>query len=496
MDPLALPPPAGRLSIARFFWLPLALSGVFVIMVLVALVAMSWRSLARLQPVQEHLVYISRIQDIGLNMEQALLKALRDEQVSREELDILRRQAVEIVALEGAMHPDTNRRLDRIAQKIAPSVPVSVEVLLETLSQVRDVLADERAYHNGLLWDVAESTRMELRLAVALLAVFPIVGAVGTFLLQSRAEQPLRDLRDLLNRLARRDFRPLPNEVLNQTTKLARPAFNSYNALVSRLQDLEAEHRNREQLLERRVREATEALLAQSRELSRAERLAAVGAVSAGLAHELRNPLAGILLACSKLQQKLGGGEQSRRIAAVIVELKRINHLLTEKVDAARYAPEPLVPTDIGTTVSELFELLRYQVPPGFTLQAEVDENVQCMLPAAGLRQALLNLVLNAVQIQGDSGRVVVSANREADQVVIRVSDDGSGFSEEMLRSGIRPFATGRAGGTGLGLAMVRRYVRDLDGDLQLENRSPYGAQVIMSLPCRSAAQTGVETDV
>jgi two-component system NtrC family sensor kinase len=336
---------------------------------------------------------------------------------------------------------------------------------------------------------------MELHLAVALLVALPIAGGVGLLLLLRRTEQPLKDLQDLLNHLATRDFRPLSDEALNQTTRLARPAFNSYNVLVSRLQDLEAEHRDRERLLERRVREATEALLAQSRELSRAERLAAVGVVSAGLAHELRNPLAGIQLACSKLYQKLGNSDQAKRIAAVISELKRINHLLTERVDAARHAPEPSVPTNIATTVSELLALLRYQVPADFTLEAFVDEDVQCTLPAAGLRRALLNLVLNAVQIQGDRGRVEVSGSRETDWVVIRVSDDGPGFPEEMLHAGIRPFATGRAGGTGLGLAMVRRFVRDLDGDFTLENRSPHGAQVTLRLPCRAASQPGVVTD-
>lgn len=267
------------------------------------------------------------------------------------------------------------------------------------------------------------------------------------------------------------------------------------NALVSRLQELEAEHRDREHTLEQRVREATEALLAQSRELSRAERLAAVGAVSAGLAHELRNPLAGIQLACSKLHQKMGDGEQSVRIAAVITDLKRINNLLTNQVDAARHAPEVLVKVRIGKVVDELLALVRYQVPPGIALEARVSDALQCVLPVAGLRQALLNLLLNAVQVLGDAGQIVVAVNREHDRVVIRVSDDGPGFPEDMLRVGIRPFATGRAGGTGLGLAMVRRFVRDLDGDLELANRSPHGAQVILRLPCGLAGELGEETN-
>jgi C4-dicarboxylate-specific signal transduction histidine kinase len=93
-----------------------------------------------------------------------------------------------------------------------------------------------------------------------------------------------------------------------------------------RLQELEIEHRDREHTLEHKVRKATEALLAQSRELARAERLAAVGAISAGLAYELRNPLAGIQMACTKLHRTLSDGEHAARIASVVTELKRVNH--------------------------------------------------------------------------------------------------------------------------------------------------------------------------
>ena len=475
----------------QFFWLPLGLSALLVLLALSGLVAMSWRNLERLQPVQEHLAHIARIQNVGLAMEQTLLEGLRGVQVGGEQLDELRGELREVAALEGALQPDTNRRLAGVAERIAATGPGALETLFETLAELRSVLADERAQHDLLMLNVTESTRMELRLAVLLLVVLPLSGGVATLWLLRRTTQPLKDLQHLLNRLSGRDFRLVSDEVLLNTTKLARPAFQSYNAMVSRLQELEAEHQDRERLLEQRVRAATEALLAQSRELSRAERLAAVGAVSAGLAHELRNPLAGIQLACSKLRNKIADGDQSNRISAVISELQRINHLLTEQVDAARHAPEPMVDVDIAAAVRELLDLLRYQVPSQFALQVSVDEGLHCVLPAAGFRQALLNLLLNAVQIQGEEGRVEVSATRSNGHLVMSVSDDGPGFPKEALIAGIRPFATGRIGGTGLGLAMVRRFVRDLDGQLELDNRSPRGAQVTMSLPCGAAVESG-----
>lgn len=480
----------------RFFWLPLGISGLLVAAVLATLVAMSWRNLERLQPVQDHLTHITRIQDVGLNIEQVLLKSLRGGQLSQAEMAKLRQQVLEVATLEGSLYPMSNQRLQQMAERMQEAQSNPLELLFKTLTEVKQVLAHERAQHDMLLLAVTQSTRLELRLAVALLIFLPVAGGVGLLLLQHRTAQPLRDMQDLLDRLAGRDFRPVPSETLDQTTKLAKPAFTSYNALVSRLRELEAEHRDREQLLESRVRDATEALLAQSRELSRAERLAAVGAVSAGFAHELRNPLAGIQLACSKLRKHLTDEVQTRRIEMVINELKRISNLLTDQVDAARHAPETATATSLPRLVSELLGLLRYQVPSGFDLQSSVAVHLRCLLPVAGLRQALLNLVLNAVQIQGESGRVLVSAEHVGDRLLMHVDDDGPGFPDEMLRSGIRPFATGRAGGTGLGLAMVRRFVRELDGDVLLENRSPTGARVTLSLPCRAAPERGIESHV
>jgi two-component system, NtrC family, sensor kinase len=480
--------PPGRLSMRKVFWLPLWLTSALVMLALLWLVGMSWRTLGQLRPVQEHLGYIIAVQDVSLDMEQALLKDMRGAAISAPQLATLQQEVQHIAGLGGALHPHARQRLAAAAKRLSDPAQSTVDQMFEALAQVKQVLADERTLHDNLLQSVVDNTRVELRLSVILLIVLPIAGGLGMLLLQMRTEQPLRDLQDLLDRLSERDLTPLPPAEVERTARLARPAFQSYNVLVSRLQELEAEHRDREGLLEQRVRDATAALLAQSRELSRAERLAAVGAVSAGLAHELRNPLAGIQLACSKMQHKLEECGQSQRIGAVIGELKRINNLLTEQVDAARHAPEVAVPVQLEEMVGELLGLLRYQVPAGFVLETQIDERLQCTLPLAGLRQALLNLLLNAVQIQGDSGHVLVSAVSDGERLVLQVADQGPGFPETMLRAGIRPFATGRSGGTGLGLAMVRRFVRDLDGDLLLANRTPHGALVTLSLPCHRAS--------
>jgi len=480
-----------RLPVRRLFWLPLVLTSILVVVVLVGLVAVSWRDLDRIRPVQAHLAYIARIQDLGLGMQQTLLKGLRGASIEPAELERLRREVQQLVDLGDHLHPRTQARLETIVRKLEQARAEPVEVLFETLAQLRAVLVREHERHDLLLAQVARDTKTELQLAMALLVALPLAGGALLLLLRVRVKHPLDDLGDLLGRLAARDYRPVEQSAVADSAGLIQPVFHSYNALVSRLQTLEAAHLAREGTLEREVRQATEALLAQSRELARAERLAAVGAVSAGLAHELRNPLAGIQMACTKLHRGLQDKTQAARVAAVIAELKRLNALLTEKVDAARHEPEAPTKIRLASLVGDLLSLARYQAPQGVTLHADIPDDLECLLPAAGLRQALLNLLLNAIQVLEGEGRVRVAARREDAQLLLRVEDEGPGFPEEMLRAGVRPFATGRAGGTGLGLAMVRRFARDHDGELQLANREPCGARVTLYLPCPTTDTQG-----
>jgi two-component system, NtrC family, sensor kinase len=200
--------PFGRNAMQRFFWLPLGFSVLLVAFTLTGLVAMSWRSLDRLRPVQEHLRYMRQIENVGLSLEQSLLKALQGVSLVPQELGELRQQVVQISRIEGILHPETADLLGRILSRLENSAPNRMQMLLDALSQLRKALANERDVHDGLLSDVVQSTHLEFRLAMALMLGLPLVGGVALFLLLHRTKQPLKDLQDLLNRLGRREFKP------------------------------------------------------------------------------------------------------------------------------------------------------------------------------------------------------------------------------------------------------------------------------------------------
>jgi signal transduction histidine kinase len=257
--------------------------------------------------------------------------------------------------------------------------------------------------------------------------------------------------------------------------------------MVNRLQELEEEHRTRERSLAAAVRSATATLLEQQRGLARAQRSAAVGEMAASLAHELRNPLAGIQIACHNLRRDLWNPDHIERLDLVSAELHRLTQLLNDILSKGQQVPEPASEISLARSVADLFTLLRYQIAESICLEQRIPEDLRCCLPPGGLRQALLNLVINAAQaLQGGVGTITVGAERRGDELCLWVNDDGPGFPEALLSGGLQTFASWRSGGTGLGLSMVRRFARNLGGELKLKNRGAQGATATLYVPYRN----------
>ena len=128
--------------------------------------------------------------------------------------------------------------------------------------------------------------------------------------------------------------------------------------------------------------------------------------------------------------------------------------------------------------------LTRYQITETIELVNDSPNRLEVHLPESGIRQALLNLILNSADALGNnSGIIRIKIHAESDLLCIEVFDNGPGFSQDMLNYGIRPFRTSHQDGTGLGLAMVQRFVKDIDGKIKLSNITPKGACVSILLP-------------
>ena len=462
--------------------LPVVVTAGLLLLVLASMLLITTRSLTRMTPLQEHLVVMQKVHDEVLSMQRIALRGLDSATPARGEILVDMKQSLAQLAREPALLTAMGRSGIADAGKLVEAADLPPrEALQRGITLLHEVLVEENRAHANLLDAVQAQARLEMRLAAAALILIPLAGGLVLFLLRRRFLLPLDNINTLLTRLGDGDYAPARVEAVDPVLE---PLIANYNHMVTRLARLEAEQQARQAGLEAEVRAATRDLLAHNRSLAQADRLAAVGEMAAGLAHELRNPLAGIQLALANLREELADPDARARLETVGAELRRITDLMNGLLNQARLAPEAARPVALARVVSEVLALARYQVAAGILFEQDIPDDLRCWLPEDRLRQALLNLALNAAQAMESAGTLRVCARLAEGGVAISVSDQGPGFSEALLRGGVQPFASTRPGGTGLGLASVRRLAQDLGGALELENVAPRGARITLLLPC------------
>jgi PAS domain S-box-containing protein len=208
----------------------------------------------------------------------------------------------------------------------------------------------------------------------------------------------------------------------------------------------------------------------------RAERLASVGTLAAGLAHEIRNPLNGAQLHCAFLDRALerSGAPQDAREAVHVIadEIKRLANLVTEFLDFARPRPPDRSPVSILRLCRRVIQVASPAAEKvGVALEADLPtRDVEIGADGAKLEQVLLNLIQNAIEAIVNGGRVIVRARRQPRTVVLEVEDDGEGLAN-VDAPVFDPFYSTKASGTGLGLAIAHRIVTDHSGTIGFESR-------------------------
>ncbi len=207
------------------------------------------------------------------------------------------------------------------------------------------------------------------------------------------------------------------------------------------------------------------------KEAQRREKLASLGELSAGLAHEIRNPLGIIKNAAEGLLGRERSKEEQAQLLDIIVqETRRLNRLVTDFLDFARPRPPEKVPVSLERLVEEVvFSLEGEARERGISLDEDVEE-ILLPLDRHQIRQVLLNLLLNALEATPSGGQVRVVLTREGEWAVLRVEDTGRGIPAEHLDRIFDPFFTTKERGTGLGLALVYRMVEAHGGTIKVKS--------------------------
>lgn len=216
-----------------------------------------------------------------------------------------------------------------------------------------------------------------------------------------------------------------------------------------------------------------------------AARAASVEAMGAKVAHEVRNPLSAIRGLVELLAEKATEERDRQRLSVVLGEVGRIDEILRGYLTLAR--PLDSIerrPHDVGEVLRETVAVVEARAArAGVLLFVEGDAPLVHDVDPRRLKEAVLNLVLNAIDATPAGGRVHLRAIRATDGVVITVEDSGAGMDAERLALAGRPFATGRPEGTGLGLALARQAAQQHGGALELESTPGRGTVARLRLP-------------
>jgi len=221
-------------------------------------------------------------------------------------------------------------------------------------------------------------------------------------------------------------------------------------------------------------------------QMSRAEHFATLGEVATGLAHEIRNPLAGIAGVIEIISRDLPASSPARAVVKdVRQEIARINHIVTDLLQTARPHPPKVRKSDLNTTVEHAVMLGRQQaMAKGIEIALHKDPSLpEIEHDSDQIHQVLLNLLLNAQQAMDSKGKIQVTVEHKGSSAVIEVADNGRGIAPDHLPNIFRPFYTTKGDGTGLGLSLARRIVEDHQGRIDVTSTVGKGTTFAVVLP-------------
>jgi signal transduction histidine kinase len=251
-------------------------------------------------------------------------------------------------------------------------------------------------------------------------------------------------------------------------------------------------------------------------QMVRQDRIAALSTLSAGVAHEILNPLGFITSATFQIRETLeealdafaqdaekhaAKGDARQDTAADLgslradiktfldatdVGVERIRDVATNLRDFSEpFSVEDATPTDINRSVNDTLSLVRPSLPKGVTVRTHLAEHPTALCPISRINQILLNLLLNAVHAVGDSGTIVITTSTEGEHARLVVRDDGPGIPPDVLARVFAPFFTTKSPGKGMGfgLALCERIAKDHGGEIRARSTVGHGAEFTLELP-------------
>ena len=335
---------------------------------------------------------------------------------------------------------------------------------------------------------LASTILIFLGVAVVVLVIIYLVA----IMLSNRITSPLRILEEVARKFADGDYkseftiRKAPREVKSLAVAL--------NKMAEEVENEKKELEEWADTMEEKVQERTAELKKIHGQLFRSEKLASIGKLAAGVAHEINNPLTGILTNASLLLEDLKEGDSKRDDVQVIVnETIRCREIVKRLLDFARQTKPQKSLTNINSLIDNIVLLVRNQTSfRNVNIERYfADEIPEIMVDKDQIQQVFINLILNASDAMPNGGDIKILSRiiENGEYIEVRFADNGSGISEENKHKIFDPFFTTKENGTGLGLSITYGIVEQHGGTINLESELGKGTTFIVLQPIKQLTE-------
>jgi two-component system sensor histidine kinase HydH len=235
-----------------------------------------------------------------------------------------------------------------------------------------------------------------------------------------------------------------------------------------------------------KLKEQTEVLFQTEEQLRRADLLSALGTISAGMAHEIRNPLGSIKGAVEILKDDYRPDEAKYEFIRILLkETDRLSLIVQEFLNFARPKQPEFQPADVNEAIESVLLLIAQEANKvGVKVHKELDQSIgKHNLDAGMIKQAFLNMALNAIQAMPQGGVLTVQSTLRGDIIEVTISDTGVGIAEDNKKKLFNPFFTTKKNGTGLGLVITYRIIENHRGTIDVVSKPGKGTTFMVRIP-------------
>jgi signal transduction histidine kinase len=392
---------------------------------------------------------LGKIAPEARNMEVApILQGLEQEFLAYRELmqRMTEKSRIDTNSADLQSHSGNSILEDQLRERGKSLVEISQELVTFERQRILEIISD---------------LKMQLLSSVG---IFIIMGSILIPFVAQKIIRPLRVIERTTIRIGEGDFRPLQVLDSNDETQRVIEAFNRMIAELEKRQD----------------------------QLLQAKKMASLGTLTSGIAHQLNNPLNNISTSCQILIEELDHAEPDflrKMLSNIEQEVHRARDTVRGLLEFSRIREFCLAPTSLADVVDRSVSLISSQIPPGVEIKSEIPIGLSLNIDAQRMQQVFLNLIENAIHaIENTPGEIRISAKQQDNRIDISVADTGRGISEKHIGRVFDPFFTTKevGMGTGLGLSVVYGIIRKHGGSITVESREGEGTIFHISFPAET----------